>query len=374
MKRAHMRNWFSTGCGMVVTGVVLGVVAAGLQYFGNPPNMGLCMACFARDSAGALGLHRSESAQYLRPEILGIVLGAMLAALATGEFRARAGASPFVRFLLGAWSVIGALVFLGCPWRALLRLAAGDWNAGIGMAGLAAGIFIATRLFTAGYEPGPSKATYRVVGFLFPALVLGGVALLLACPPVGGQAKSGVLFHSLKGPGAMHAPFWVSLAGGALAGVLLQRSRFCTIGGFRDLFLFRQWHLLRGVAAMALTAFVLNLALGRFTPGVAGQPIAHTMGVWNFLGMMLAGLAFTMAGGCPGRQCVLAGEGDTDAASLVLGMLAGAAFAHNFGLAGSPAGVPAAGQAAVVAGLAFCGVLGFGMRAKEPSSVREARQ
>ena len=52
--------------------------------------------------------------------------------------------------------------------------------------------------------------------------------------------------------------------------------------------------------------------------------------------MVLAGLAFSLAGGCPGRQLILSGEGDSDAATFVLGMIAGAAFAHNFNLAASP--------------------------------------
>lgn len=39
------------------------------------------MACFERDIAGALGLHRAEVVQYIRPEIIGFVLGATLAAL-----------------------------------------------------------------------------------------------------------------------------------------------------------------------------------------------------------------------------------------------------------------------------------------------------
>jgi len=360
----RLKNVLATRAGIVATGVLIGGIAVLLQCFGNPPNMGLCMACFTRDSSGALGLHRAELVQYLRPEILGIILGAMLMALGAREFKARAGSASFVRFLLGAWAVIGSLVFLGCPWRALLRIAGGDVNAVIGLAGLVTGIFVAAKFFAGGFEPGPSKPTYNVAGFLLPVLAVGAVVLLLTHPPVSGQGKSGFLFYSLKGPGSMHASLWLSLAAGVVVGMLLQRSRFCTIGGFRDMILFRQPHLLLGAVSLVLTAFVLNLALSRFVPGMAGQPIAHTMSLWNFLGMTLAGLAFTMAGGCPGRQCVLAGEGDTDAASLLLGMLVGAAFAHNFGLAGSPQGVPVAGQMAVVAGLVFCVVLGFGMRAK----------
>jgi len=38
------------------------------------------------------------------------------------------------------FAMFGALVFLGCPWRAFLRLAGGDLNAILGIGGLVAGI------------------------------------------------------------------------------------------------------------------------------------------------------------------------------------------------------------------------------------------
>jgi YedE family putative selenium metabolism protein len=260
--------------------------------------------------------------------------------------------------------MIGALVFLGCPWRAILRLAGGDANAIIGLAGLVSGIFVGTRFFVMGYDPGSSKATNRTVGLVLPLLAVGAVILLLMFQPVSGQTKNGLLFCSVEGPGAAHANVFISLGAGLLVGLLLQRSRFCTIGGFRDLILFRQFHLVSGVIAMTAAALIVNLALGQFKPGMECQPGAHTMWLWNFLGMVLAGLAFTLGGGCPGRQCVLAGEGDSDSAMFVLGMLAGAAFAHNFALAASPKGVGLNGQVAVVLGLLVCCVIGFTVRRK----------
>lgn len=115
--------------GPAVAGLILGVIAAFLVKFGNPGNMGFCVACFTRDIAGAFGLHRAAIVQYLRPEIAGFILGAFGSALAFSEYRPRGGSSPMVRFALGFFAMIGALVFLGCPWRAYLRLAGGDWNA-----------------------------------------------------------------------------------------------------------------------------------------------------------------------------------------------------------------------------------------------------
>ena len=62
-----------------------------------------------------------------------------------------------VRFALGFFAMIGALVFLGCPWRAYLRLAGGDWNAIAGIAGLIAGIGIGVWFLYGGFSLGPSR-------------------------------------------------------------------------------------------------------------------------------------------------------------------------------------------------------------------------
>lgn len=66
--------------------------------------------------------------------------------------------------------------------------------------------------------------------------------------------------------------------------------------------------------------------------------------------MMLAGFGCVLLGGCPLRQLVLAGEGNTDSAVAVFGLMTGAAIAHNFGLASSADGPTANGKIAVVIG------------------------
>jgi hypothetical protein len=361
---AAVKNVLATRWGMIGVGVFIGLFAALLQKWGNPANMGICVACFDRDIAGALGLHRAAVVQYMRPEIIGFVLGSLIAAYAFKEFRPRAGSAPIVRFILGVFAMIGALVFLGCPWRALLRLAGGDGNAIFGLAGLIAGIWIGTFFLKAGYNLGRSNAAYPAVGWLMPLVMAGFLALMLVFPKIPGEPQSGVLFYSVKGPGAMHAPLAVSLLVGLAVGFLAQRSRFCTMGAFRDLILFRQIHLFTGLLALLAAAFVMNLILGQFNPGFAKQPVAHTMGLWNFLGMTVAGLAFALAGGCPGRQLFMAGEGDGDAAVFVIGMIVGAGISHNFGMASSPDGIGPHGIAAVVVGLAVCLFIGFTMRPK----------
>jgi uncharacterized protein len=360
----QLKNILATRWGIIGVGAFIGVFASLLQKWGNPGNMGICVACFERDIAGAIGFHRVEVVQYLRPEIMGFVLGSLVAAYLFKEFRPRVGSAPIVRFVLGAFAMVGALVFLGCPWRALLRLAGGDGNAIFGLLGLIGGIWIGTRFLKSGYNLGCTEKTYTSAGWMLPLIMVGFLVILFIFPRIQGEARSGILFYSVKGPGSMHAPIIVSLVVGLGIGFLAQRSRFCTMGSFRDLILFREVHLFTGLATLAVFAFITNLIVGQFHPGFVKQPVAHTMGIWNFGGMVLAGLAFCLAGGCPGRQLFLAGEGDGDAAVFVLGMIVGAGFSHNFGLASSPTGVGPHGIAAVIVGMLVCLFIGFTMRKK----------
>ncbi len=358
------KNVFATRWGIIGVGALIGLLAPLLQKLGNPGNMGICVACFERDIAGALGLHRAGVVQYIRPEIIGFVIGSLIAAYLFKEFRPRVGSAPIVRFVLGAFAMIGALVFLGCPWRAALRLAGGDGNAILGLLGLTCGIWIGTLFLKKGYNLGRTYTTHTTVGWMLPLMMAGFLALMFVYPQVAGENKSGVLFYSLKGPGAMHAPLLLAVATGLGIGFLAQRSRFCTMGAIRDVVLFGQTHLMSGFISLVVVAFLANLALGQFKAGFAGQPVAHSLHIWNFFGMTLAGLAFALAGGCPGRQLFLAGEGDGDAAVFVMGMIVGAGFAHNFGLASSPKGVGPHGIAAVVIGMIVCLFIGFTMRKK----------
>ncbi len=354
-----IKNIFATAWGIIVTGAIIGGLAIFLQYLGNPGNMGVCVVCFNRDVAGAIGLHTAAVVQYLRPEIMGMVLGSFIAAIAFKEFKPRGGSAPFIRFALGFMTALTALVFLGCPWRTILRLAGGDFNAIVGFVGIFVGVGIGTLFFRNGFSLGRSHVQAKTSGFLFPLLMLALLALIHFYPLMAGEAKSGILNYSLKGPGAMHAPILIALGVGLLIGFIAQRSRFCSMGALRDLILFRQTHLLWGLLAMLLVAFAVNMALGSFHAGFEKQPIAHSDGLWNFLSMLVVGLASALAGGCPGRQLFMSGEGDNDAAIYVMGMLVGAAMAHNFAIAASPAGINTNSAFATVACLVLCLGIGF---------------
>ena len=220
--------------------------------------MGICVACFTRDIAGALGLQ--SKLQYLRPEIPAFCLGAFIAALAFREFRPRTGSAPVVRFILGMFAMIGALVFLGCPWRAMLRLVGGDWNAITGIAGLIVGITIGVQFLKMGFSLGRSYPTRTVVGLAMPFVMVVLLVLAILYPQFGEEGKA-ALFRNAKG-----APVALSIGAGLVIGFLAQRTRFCTVGGLRDIILMRDFHLVSGVAAFLVAAFVMNLVYNQFHP------------------------------------------------------------------------------------------------------------
>ena len=132
-----------------------------------------------------------------------------------------------------------------------------------------------------------------------------------------------------------------------------------------DVILMKNFDLISIIAALFAVMVVYNVANGSFHLGFSGQPIAHSQHLWNILGMYVVGFAAVLAGGCPLRQLILAGSGNGDSTVTVFGMLAGAAAAHNFGLAGTADSTNAAGEfvrgglsntgkIAVVSGIVVC--------------------
>ncbi len=358
---------------IILAGVVIGAIAVYLMLTGNPPNMGLCIACFERDIAGAIGLHRAALVQYLRPEIIGIVFGALIAAFIFKEFKPTSGSSPTIRFFLGMTSMIGALVFLGCPLRMTLRLAGGDLNALVALFGFIVGITVGTLFLKSNFDLGQAKKASYLESFIFPLIILV-LLLLLFLKPVFNPKAGGPIFFSTEGPGSKHVFPLIGLAAGLVVGFLAQRTRLCFAGGIRDLILFREFYLLLGFIAIFFTVLGGDLLFGFFRIGFVNQPIAHTVHLWNFLGMSLVGLNAVLLGGCPLRQLVLAAQGSGDSALTVLGYVVGAGVAHNFMLVGFPPPTPPAlgptgvliyGKVAVIAGIIFSLVVGYFNLVKE---------
>lgn len=347
---------------LLLSGLVLGVLACILAFSGNPKNMAICVACFIRDSAGAMKLHTAPVVQYYRPEIVGFVCGSFLIALATKEYRSTAGSSPMVRFILGVIMMIGSLAFLGCPLRMVLRMAAGDLNAYVGLVGFAAGVFTGTLALKNGFSLGRAHETSKLSGAVLPVTLV--VLLILSM-------TTALFAFSEKGPGSMHAPVLLALVVALIFGAVAQKCRTCFAGGIRDVILMKNFDLLTVIGGLFIVVLIFNLATGGFKLSFAGQPVAHSQHIWNILGLYAVGFAATLAGGCPLRQLVLAGQGSSDSAVTFLGLLVGAAFCHNFGLAAgaaaaatesapaTPGGLGMAGKAAVIGCIVILFIIGF---------------
>ncbi len=333
---------------VLATGALMGFLGVLLARAGNPANSGICISCFFENLSGALGLTGEARLSYFRPELAGIAGGALLSALAAREFRPRAGRFPLLLFALGFLLIVGSSVFMGCPIKLVLRLAAGDLTAPAGAAGLAAGIWTGVRYLRAGLDLGSESPQ--------PAGTLQGLALPAGLPVLFALslAVPGLLISGSAGPAALRAPLLLALGAGLVLGAMGQSSRFCVTGALTNLFLARDRLLLAGLGAFLAAALLASLALGSFHPGLFDQPGSNPDHLWNFLGMALTGFAAVLAGGCPFRQVVLAGEGRVDAALTVLGMLAGGALVQRWGIASTSAGPTGAGKLAVLAGLFFC--------------------
>ena len=341
-----------SGWALGLIGGIFGAVAVGLTALGNPASTGLCASCFLVNVAGALGLHGKMSQSYLRPEILGIVLGAFFAAFGSREFRVRGGSGTVLHFAGGAFLLLGCEVFIGCPIKTLLRVAGGGAAGLAGLAGLASGVLFSVLFLRDGFGLRAKASLPETTGFVLPAAAF----LLLLASSAGAPVFAATAF----GAGAHHAPFAASAAAGLLFGAAGQRSRFCVTGSIKTAALARDFREGAGTISFLLAALLINLASGSFLPTLSLEPGAHTDLLWAFLAMAMVGFGAILLSGCPFRQLVLASSGDLDAAAAVAGMLAAAGLSVTLGIGSSPDGVTAAGKFAVLSGWVF--FLAMGLR------------
>lgn len=346
----------STRTKLAAAGLAAGVIAVILAMAGNPANMAICVACFIRDTAGAMKFHTAAVVQYARPEIVGIIIGAFLISIMTKEYRSSAGSSPMIRFLLGMAIMIGSLIFLGCPLRMVIRMSAGDLNAYVALIGFTLGVASGTAALKKGFSLGRAYETKAVSGMVLPA-VMAGILIL--------SVGTSLFAVSEKGPGSMHAPVLIALGGGLAFGALAQKSRMCFAGSIRDVILMKNFDLISVIGGLFVIMLVYNLISGNFNLSFAGQPVAHAEHFWNAAGMYAVGFAAVLAGGCPLRQLVLAGQGSSDAAVTFLGLFVGAAICHNFGLAASGDGTTLNGRiACIICIIAILSIAAAGCRKK----------
>lgn len=148
---------------------------------------------------------------------------------------------------------------------------------------------------------------------------------------------------------AFYAVPLVTLLIGLLVGYLGQRSGFCSIGAFRDYFLFRHTRLLSGYLALIAASFAGYLLFWFLTPGamehffwiLTSNPLTPVPGapaglvpdaylIFAAVPGFLVGLICVLLGGCPFRQAVMASEGSYRGAFFVIGMCVGSVLFAAF--------------------------------------------
>ena len=232
-----------------------------------------------------------------------------------------------------------------------LRLAGGDPTALTALAGFAAGVWIGTIFLKRGFSLGHPRNSHpaEALAFLIPVAVL--LLFVFATPSF---VRSNV---------GLHPPIPAAIAAGAIVGLLGQRSKFCFMAGFRNVFIARDASVLSGAVALFAAALVANLVLGQthFGQRWVGSPDY----LWNFLGLLVVGLGATFLGGCPFRQLIRASQGSSGAALSVFGMFFGTALAHNLHIAGLGKGPGLPGKIAGAGSIVLLLLLGVFYRPKD---------
>ncbi len=150
----------------------------------------------------------------------------------------------------------------------------------------------------------------------------------------------------------------ISLVVGLVAGWVGQRSRFCSIGGIRDLLLTRSTALLGGMIALFVAAWVLYPLIRLVKPSAPPQIVEYTgaepnpddpaaigpeeglqqppaispLRVLIFLSGIGLGFVSLLVDGCPFRQHVLAGQGLRSAQFYLVGFYIAALTFEWWGL------------------------------------------
>lgn len=128
------------------------IIAQVIFAFAPPEAYGICLACHGRDMFAQIGRalfeQPFEMSEIARKgpivTVVGILLGAFLAARAGKEFRFQWVENKWLSLLTGVVVAILALIISGCPMRLLIRTAYGEINALWGILFVVLGAIVGT--------------------------------------------------------------------------------------------------------------------------------------------------------------------------------------------------------------------------------------
>ncbi len=255
---------------------------------------------------------------------LGVVAGALIAALLSREFAMRVPPRGELTkgAVGGAMLGVGAMLALGCNIGGFFSAVSALSLSGLGMmVGLAAGAFLGLRylVWELGHRPAWSRGTARVFAAARtegpsrqPLVGVFLLAILLAVPFV----YSG-LGHGARG---------LFLLFGAAFGVMFQRSRFCLVRAFREPFMTGDAEHTRA-AALAVVISMLGFAILKFTDlKDKGEWVFPAAGIGALLGGLIFGIGMVLTGGCGAGSIWRMGEGQVKLWVAVATFALGASF------------------------------------------------
>lgn len=97
---------------------------------------------------------------------------------------------------------------------------------------------------------------------------------------------------------------------GSVAGLLVQRSRFCNTAALRDAMLFKTY---RNTKALLVAMMILTIGFTSFITFGDGHPMHFDVGLNQVIGLFLFGIGMVLAGACTVSTWVKAGEGNVGA-------------------------------------------------------------
>ncbi|TDA70168.1 MAG: hypothetical protein D9V47_02690 [Clostridia bacterium] len=295
---------------------------------------------------------------------VGIILGALAAAMLASEFKLRkeswqGGLQGLLGgILMGFGTVLMPPCNVGGFWVATMAFSLSGPLAALG---LLPGAYIGGRILqwqvqraVAGIDfslapearPVPARGNSRqpIIGLAVLVTIAGTAGLYLGL----GMNKVGVL-----------------LLFGTAFGIIVQRSRLCFVAAFRDIFTLRDGTVMKWVLlTLAIGAVGFAILKGQ---GYQPEHMVFPAGLHNVVGGFIFGIGMTLAGGCGLGILARSGEGYVRSWLAILGgMLSSGAWVHIYGrkvgegwLYGKPVFLPAYLGWGGALGLVFAFILAF---------------